>query len=164
MIKLYELPDLKQLKEWQTYDQKGYEALVRMLSSHKKVLILATKNAGKNTLQHSIVNFIHRTHVETLVIPSVENIRMNKIKSNKKINDLKKLCNNQKSFIACIQHDGDHQSSVNEFINGFSGWFDCILDLRSFDGQGVLCAIYEGHKSFKCVYEHDLVKSYFIAA
>lgn len=36
MTKLYDLPDLKQLKEWKTYDQKGYEALVKMMGTHKK--------------------------------------------------------------------------------------------------------------------------------
>jgi hypothetical protein len=162
--KLFDLPDLKELRDWQTYDQKGYEALVGILKGHKKILILATKNAGKNTVQHSIVNFIHRSHSETLVIPSIEGVNMNKIRSDKKINNLKKLCNNQKSFVACVQHSGNHQMSVSEYVNEFDGWFDCVLDLRNFDGNRVLCAIYEGKKSLKCVYEHELVKSYLVAA
>lgn len=164
MTKLYDLPDLVQLKEWQAYDQRGYEALISMLKSHKKILILATKNAGKNTVQNSIVNFIHRSHVETLVIPSLENVNLNKVKSNKKINDLKKLCKNQKSFVACIQHSGNCQLPVSEFVSEFEGWFDCVLDLRNFKGQRFLCAIYEGRKAFKCVYEHNLAKVYLVAS
>jgi hypothetical protein len=164
MTKLYDLPDLKQLKEWKTYDQKGYEALVKMMATHKKILILATKNAGKNTVQHSIVNYIHRTHAETLVIPSLEGVNLQKMKSNKKITQLKKMCKDQKSYLACIQHDGDWEMPVSDYVAEFSGWFDCILDLRFYEGQRILCAIYEGKKSYKCVYKHEFVKTNRVAA
>ncbi|MGZ3692251.1 MAG: hypothetical protein ACXVLQ_17860 [Bacteriovorax sp.] len=164
MTKLYDLPDLLQLKEWKTYDQTGYEALVKMLGSHKKVLILANKNAGKNTVQNSIVNFIHRTHEETLVIPSLEGVKINKMNSNKKINELKKMCKNQKSFVAAIQYDGNHEVPVSEYVGEFSGWFDCVLDLRNVEGQRILCGIYAGKKSFKCVYKHHFIKSHLVAA
>ena len=164
MTKLYDLPDLKQLKDWKTYDQKGYEALAKMLSTHKKILILATKDAGKNTVQNSIVNFIHRSHKEILVFPSIEGVNIHKMDSNKKMNDLKKICKNQKSFVACIQHSGDVEIPVSEFVSEFAGWFDCILDLRNYEGQRILCAIYEGSKTFKCTYKHKFVKSNLVAA
>jgi hypothetical protein len=155
MKKLAKLPDLEKLRDWKSIDKKGYQVLVKALKGEKKILVLATKNAGKNTVQNSIVNYIHRSQKETLVFPSVEKVDLGKIKSNKKLNEMKKICLTQKSYVAAIQYTG--AVAVSEFISNFFGWFDLVLDLRKFKDQRLLCAIYEG-KKLKCSYRHKLVK------
>lgn len=164
MSKLYELPDLKQLKEWKTYDQEGFNSLIKILSKHKKILILATKDSGKNTFQNSIVNYIHRSHRETLVLPSIEGIRLKKVKSHKKINEYKKFCKSQKSYVACFQHSSFSEEDINNHLIEFSSWFDCVLDLRNIEGQRILFAIYEGNKNLKCTYQNKKSKHKQIAA
>lgn len=135
-----------------------------MMGKHKKFLVLATKNAGKNTVQHSIVNYIHRMHEETLVIPSIEAIKLDKMKTNKKINQLKKMCQDHKSYVVSIQHNGGAKVSVSEYIEDFAGWFDCVLDLRFHEEHRILCAVYEGRNTLKCVYQHELLKNFKIPA
>lgn len=156
MAKLHDLVDLEQLKEWKAFDQKSYNLLLKMIKKNKKMLVLATTtNAGISTVQNAIVNYIHRCHEETLVIPVLKTVNMNKSKSDKNINSLKKLCKGQKNYIASIHHTKNYKIPVPEAVKNLSGLFDCVLEMRNIEGTRTLVAIYEGKKSLKCIYSRE---------
>jgi hypothetical protein len=116
-------------------------------------VLATTTNAGVTTLQNAIVNYIHRCREETLVIPVLKTVNMNKVKSDKSIKALKKICKDQKHYITSIHHTKSYKGPVSEAVNEFAGLFDCVLEMRNDEGTRVLEAIYEGKKSLKCIYK-----------
>lgn len=130
-MKLKKVVDLNQLKTWGCLNKKNFKLLNKSLEKKKKVLILATKNAGKNTVQHAIVNHYHKLLKDPFVVPPIEGIPIRSFNRNKKVVQLKKMISNFKSYVVAIQHTGMARSNIEEMANYFLTDFDLIIDLRN---------------------------------
>lgn len=163
MGELCVLPDLGQLKTWGAMDKKCHNEIVAALESKGRILILAGKNSGKNTLQHAIVNHMHRLHKDPFVIPPVEGVPSKCFHSNKKMADFKRLIKKFDSCVASIQYLGSDKADISGLVDFILPDFDLIVDLRNLDGQRVVCNLIKGRKNPSYFYTNSKFKK-FIAA
>ena len=163
MSNIKSLPDLAQLKKWGAMDSKSYKEIVSALDKNHKILILAPKNSGKNTVQHAVVNHLHRLHKEPIVVPPVEGIPTSKFKANIKLKGLKKLIKDFNSYVVSIQYLGSSKSDISELTEYLLPHFDFIIDLRNLDGDRVICNLIKGRKNINYVYSNPKFEKYLAA-
>ena len=163
MSKLEVLPDLAQLKKWGLMDAKSIQEVSSALKKHQKFLIIAPKNSGKNTVQHAVVNHLHRLYKEPFVIPSIEGIPTNKFKAHSKIKGLKKLIKDFNSYVASIQYQGNSKTDITELTEYLLPYFDLIIDLRNLNGNRVICSLIRGRKNPNYVYYNPRFEKYLAA-
>lgn len=163
MSNLSILPDLAQLKKWGSLDSQSYKEIISALEKHQKILIIAPKNSGKNTVQHAVVNHLHRLYKEPFVIPSIEGVPTKKFKAHSKIKGLKKLIKEFKSYVASVQYLGNSKTDISELTEYLLPHFDMIIDLRNLDGNRVVCNIIKGSKSPNYIYSNPEFEKFLAA-
>ncbi|CBW26037.1 hypothetical protein BMS_1159 [Halobacteriovorax marinus SJ] len=163
MSSLRQLPDLGQLKKWGSLDASSFKEIRAALEKNQKILILAPKDSGKNTVQHAIVNYLHRMHKEPMVLPSIEGVSAKKFKSNLKLKSMKKHLRNFKSYVAAIQYTGSSKTDISDLTSYLLEDFDLIVDLRNISGSRVVCNLIKGRKNINLIYTNPKFEKYIAA-
>lgn len=152
MSNLVYLPELKELKKCGVIDHTIYQEMNKALTNHKKFLILAPKNCGKNTYQHIIINHLHRIQKDPLVVPSIERIPLKNFNIHPKIKNMKKVIKEFKSYVVTIQHTGSTQSDTSNLAKNLLPHFNLIIDLRILDGNRTIGHLIKGRKKINYIY------------
>lgn len=163
MSHIKELADLEQLMKWGTMDSISYKEVLSALERHQKILIVAAKDSGKNTVQHAVVNYMHRLRKEPFVIPSIEGVPTKRFKNHLRLKGLKRLIMGFNSYVASIQYLGNSKTDISELTEYLIPHFDIIIDLRNLDGHRVICNLIKGRKYPNYVYTNPKFDKYLVA-
>lgn len=152
MNQLLKIPALAQLHKLKLIDKKSNKMLSELIENSNKVLVIASKASGKNTLQNSIVtNFLNRQK-DPLVIPPTTGISLASISSNSKLKSLKSMIKDYKCYITSIEYRNNVNSNIEELVKLFLKEFDLIIDLRKIEKDRTICNIITGNVRLNYIY------------
>ncbi len=163
MSNLRQLPDLSKLKAWKSMDLESYKEITASLEKGQRVLILAPKDSGKNTVMNAVVNHLHRLQKDPFVIPAMEGIPTKGFKAHHKVKQLKKLISGFDSYVAAVQYTGSGKTDINKMVEYFLPHFDLIIDLRNMNGRRVVCNLVKGRHKANYIYTNPQFIKYIAA-